>query len=222
LTPVKALYRDLAARVYLDGILFQDDLYLTDEEDFHPAALEAFREKYGFEPAPERLEEKAVRENWTSFKAEALNRFTEEIMATVRRYRPAAAFARNLYSSVVLNPEARDWFSQSLDAFLRLYDYAVVMAYPQMEEIRGQRAVRQWLEKLVGRVQEAGALGKTVFKVQSYDWARKSWVANDLLEKEVRRLLASGAQHVAYYPDNVFEARPPAKIGAAVSARRLP
>jgi biofilm PGA synthesis lipoprotein PgaB len=218
----KSLYRDLATRVYLDGILFQDDLYLTDEEDFHPAAWKIFREKYGYGPTPERLQEKSVRENWIALKTSALNRFTRELMETVRSYRPAAVFARNIYSAPVLNPQARDWFSQNLDDYLGLYDYAVIMAYPQMEGIRGKRAIRRWLEELWAPVKKLRGQGKVIFKVQSFDWARKEWIPEDLLEKELKHLLALGVQHVGYYPDNVYEQQPSVKIGKAISARKLP
>ena len=39
----RQIFRDLAAHVQFDGLLFQDDAYLTDEEDMHPAALARFR-----------------------------------------------------------------------------------------------------------------------------------------------------------------------------------
>jgi biofilm PGA synthesis lipoprotein PgaB len=219
---IKSLYQDLASRVYLDGILFQDDLYLTDEEDFHPAAWKIFREKYGYGPTSERLQEESVRENWIALKTSTLNRFTRELMETVRSYRPAAVFARNIYSAPVLNPQARDWFSQNLDDYLSLYDYAVIMAYPQMEGIRGERAIRRWLEDLWAPVKKLQGQGKVIFKVQSFDWARKEWISEDLLEKELKHLLALGVQHVGYYPDNVYEKQPSVKIGKAISARKLP
>jgi poly-beta-1,6-N-acetyl-D-glucosamine N-deacetylase len=219
---IKSLYRDLATGVYLDGILFQDDLYLTDEEDFHPEARKAFQEKYGFEPTPERLKEKPVWENWIALKTFVLNRFTQDLMETVRPYRPAAAFARNIYSAAVLNPEARDWFSQNLEDYLRLYDYAVIMAYPQMEGIRGKRPILSWHEKLWTSVKKTQGQDKVIFKVQSFDWAKKEWIAEGLLEKELKHLLALGARHVGYYPDNVYEKRPSLKIGDAISARKLP
>ena len=47
LEKARTIFRDLAAIVHLDGILIQDDAYLADEEDFHPAAVEAFRRRYG-------------------------------------------------------------------------------------------------------------------------------------------------------------------------------
>lgn len=43
------IFQDLAAYVNFDGILFQDDAYLNDYEDFHPAALKIFAQRYGLE-----------------------------------------------------------------------------------------------------------------------------------------------------------------------------
>jgi len=55
-----ALYRDLASHSLAHGVLFQDDAYLTDREDFHPAALVQYRKAFGAEFSPESLEPDSI------------------------------------------------------------------------------------------------------------------------------------------------------------------
>ena len=67
-------------------------------------------------------------------------------MEGVRRYRPATLFARNLYASVLSDPESEEWLAQNYELSLQIYDHVVIMAYPQMEKIRRPAA---WLKRLV-------------------------------------------------------------------------
>lgn len=218
----KSLYRDLSAHVDFDGILFQDDLYLTDEEDFHPSALRAFQEHFGMDFSEQRLTEKPFKEKWIALKTGALNKSTQEIMEVVRRYRPKAEFARNIYSEVVLNPKAREWFSQNLEDFLKIYDYSVIMAYPQMENIHNFRQIKNWFNRLVDVVNQHKADKQVIFKIQSYDWKEKKWIKTNFFHEELRYLLSLGVRHIGYYPDNVFMNEPKAGKTPAISARQLP
>ena len=60
----RQIFRDLAAYVDFDGLLFQDDAYLTDEEDYHPAAAAAFKKKFRMELSPRALKKKGVMTRW--------------------------------------------------------------------------------------------------------------------------------------------------------------
>jgi len=216
----RALFRDLAAYVNCDGILFQDDLYLTDEEDMHPAALERFRVRTGMAAVPKELAGGAHREAWTDLKIQALDDVTAELIKVVRVYRPEARFARNIYTQVITDPRAREWFGQDFDRYLDRYRYTVIMAYTAMEKVSGWGEPRNWLEGLVRTAQARNAVDRVVFKVQSYDWKRRRWLDDAGLRRELTWLLAAGARHVAYYPDNVFEDQPPAQALAPVISGR--
>ena len=206
LEATRQIFADLAARVQFDGILVQDDAYLAETEDFHPAAVEAFRRLHGVSPDPETLKaDRALSEKWVAFKTEALDRHIDEIVKTVRVYRPGAAVARNLYSSVVTNPEATRWFAQDLKRYLERYDYTVVMAYAAMEGKKDHRAWYRELFKAAGGPESASRL---VFKLQAYDWKKEAWVSDGVMKEDMTFLLALGARHVAYYPDNVHLNKP--------------
>lgn len=201
------LYESLSARSQIHGILFQDDAYLAEEEDHHPAALAAFSEFIGKPVTSEEIAaDSRMADRWTAFKTEKLIEWTEALSERVRKYRPEAVFARNLYARVLRKPNAEFWFAQSYDQFLEAYDQVVVMAYPQMENAENPiKWLREMAEKVAGHPKGPD---KTVFKLQAYDWQDGQWVDSELLLREMKVLLSAGGRHLAYYPDNLWEKRP--------------
>jgi len=206
LEATRKIFADLSARVQFDGILIQDDAYLAEAEDFHPAAIEAFRKRYGVSPEPQLLKaDKDLDAKWVAFKTEAIDRHVGEIVKTVRTYRPGAAIARNLYSSVVTNPDATTWFAQDFKRYIRTYDYTVVMAYAAME---GKKDSRKWYRELFKATGGRENAARVVFKLQAYDWKGEKWVSDGAMKDDLTFLLSLGARHVAYYPDNVHQNKP--------------
>ena len=208
---VNTLYEDLASRSQIDGILFQDDAYLTDYEDFHPAAIRKYQERFSNDVIKAAIgEDNESARDWARFKTEALIDFTHSIKKGVNKYRPNAVYARNLYAPLMEEPESELWFAQDYELFLGNYDHVVVMAYPQMEEVED---AAEWLQGLVvtARAYPRG-LEKTVFKIQAYDWIKEEWIKDRVLLEQMRDVLASGGRHLAYYPDNVWEDKPALNI----------
>jgi len=201
------LYESLSARSQIHGILFQDDAYLAEEEDHHPAALAAFSESIGKPVTSEEIAaDSRLADRWTAFKTEKLIEWTQSLSDRVRKYRPEAVFARNLYARVLRQPHAEFWFAQSYDRFLEAYDQVVVMAYPQMENAENPT---EWLKELAEKAAgHPGGPDKTIFKLQAYDWQERQWVDSGLLLREMKALLSAGGRHIAYYPDNLWENRP--------------
>jgi|WetSurMetagenome_2_1015567.scaffolds.fasta_scaffold06432_5 poly-beta-1,6-N-acetyl-D-glucosamine N-deacetylase len=218
LEATRKIFRDLAAYVSFDGILIQDDAYLAETEDYNPAAIEAFRKLHGVAPDPEKLKaDKDLNAKWVRFKTEALDRYIGEIVRTVRSYRPGAAVARNIYGSVVTDPEATAWFAQDFRDYLKQYNYTVIMAYASME---GQRDHAKWYRKLFEAAGGLETAGKVVFKVQAYDWKSEKWVSDDVIKDDITSLLALGATHVAYYPDDPYENKPDVEtVSSILSAK---
>lgn len=203
---VAMLYEDLADGAQISGILFQDDAYLTDFEDMHPLALTAFGRHLGRTiTAADQQSDPSLADTWMRFKTDRLIAFTDTLATAVRKYRPDARFARNLYARPLITPHAEAWFAQNYDRFLGHYDHVVVMAYPQMEKAHDPL---RWLAGLVRAADRPAMKAKAVFKLQAYDWQARQWVPNRLLLDEMRTLLAAGARHLAFYPDNVWQDRP--------------
>ena len=218
LAVTRTIFRDLAAYVDFDGILFQDDAYLNDREDFHPEAVKKFKALYGVEPRPARLESDAVlKKNWAQLKTDTLDQYLLEIAATVKGYRPHAVMARNIYGEVVTNPDAKEWFAQDLSSYIRHYDYTVIMAYAAMEEIAKPK---RWYAKLHQAVKDTGHVERVIFKLQAYDWGNKRWLGDQAIRDDLTFLLALGVHHVAYYPDDVFDNKPDVDAVASILSSR--
>lgn len=204
------LYEDMAAHARIDGVVFQDDGYLNDFEDFSSFGSDEYLKICGGEWKPcEKLsaEEKSA---WTGKKTAALIAVTDELKKAVRKYRPEAKFARTLYAPVLSDPRSEEWFAQNYDESVKAYDYAVVMAYPYLEEVRRPLP---WLKELVKKAEKnPDGLKKTVFKVQAYDWKKNKWVDTRTLDKWLRVLVARGALHIAYYPDDFNQDKPDERV----------
>ncbi len=201
------IYEDLAKHAHFDGLIFHDDAYLDDYEDASQWALSTYQQQWKL-PA----DIKAIRDNpelfkrWSLRKTEALALWTDALTERARLYRPRIKTARNMYAAVIMNPEAETWFSQSMEIFLKHYDYTAVMAMPYMEKAKHPEA---WLRKLVERIAMIpGALDKTVFELQSVDWRSGKPVDGATLARQMRLLQHNGVINFGYYPDDFILGRP--------------
>lgn len=198
----KALVKDLAMYAPIDGILFQDDLYMNDFEDFSIYGKRAFEKQFGMQLSLKALEDKELQGKWARYKTEFLNSFTHELIQTAKYYRPELKTARNIYSIVVTNPESEVWFAQNYDDFLELYDYVVIMAYPEMEKAANDE---EWLNELVkSSIKNKLGREKAVFKLQGYDWSKGVWIKDSVQERRSKVIRRAGGKNLAQYPVNVF------------------
>ena len=193
---VESIYADLAASSYFEGLLFHDDAYLRDDE------------------APGLGTDPGVR-------TQAIVDFTHALQASAERWRPKLVTVRNLFARPVLEPASEVWFAQRLDAFLGAYDYTALMAMPRLE---GASNPHSWLRRLVDVVAtHPKGLERTVFELQTVDWRTQKPVSDDDLTTEARALVARGARHLAYYPDDFLRASPTLPAAREViSAREFP
>lgn len=200
---LKTLFTDLAAYSYIDGILFQDDLYLNDYEDFSPAAKEAFQTATGQELTPVILQDSTIRRQWTQIKTTALTDLTQTLIAVMRQYRPYLATARNLYPSLITQPDSQEWLAQNFNQYLNTYDFTIIMAYPYMEKQYARPLA--WLGELAdASLKNKANAAKIIFKLQTYDWNKKRWLSTKEFKQQVFTLKSKGAINFAYYPENVF------------------
>jgi biofilm PGA synthesis lipoprotein PgaB len=218
---IKEIYEDLARSATFEGILFHDDLTLSDREDASPRALEVYK-GWGL---PGSIE--AIRKSddlvgrWTIFKINALDDFAMELAAVIKAEQPGALVARNLYSRVVLKPAAEVWYAQALDNSLARYDFTAIMAMPYMENAPDPDA---YFRDLVAEVKARNAMKKVVFELQAVDWRQDSKpLPSEELAANLRLLFDLGVLHVGYYPDSPFLNHPdPAVIRKVLSQRPPP
>jgi biofilm PGA synthesis lipoprotein PgaB len=204
---IRDIYDDLARSSTIDGILFHDDVTLSDFEDASPWALKTYR-KWGLPASVAKIRANGDQmSHWTQHKTTYLDAFAVELAQRVRDQQPGLKSARNLYAQVVLNPRSEEWYSQSLASSLANYDYTAIMAMPYMEQAPDAQA---FLHAVVDRVSEhRGAMKKVVIELQTVDWRHGDQpVPGTELADDIRNLYAWGVQNVAYYPDNLFKNNP--------------
>jgi biofilm PGA synthesis lipoprotein PgaB len=204
---IREVYEDLGRCCTIDGILFHDDVTLSDYEDGSAWALKAYRH-WGLPGSVEAIrgDDKAMA-RWTQHKTAWLDDFAGEVAQAVRDQQPGLATARNMYAQVVLNPRAEEWYAQSLASSLAHYDYTAVMAMPYMEQAADPTA---FYRQIVDRIAAIpGATKKTVVELQTVDWRKQDApLPPDEVPDTIRTLYAWGVQNVAYYPDNLYRNNP--------------
>jgi biofilm PGA synthesis lipoprotein PgaB len=205
---IKEIYQDLGrAATIIEGVLFHDDVTLSDYEDASSWALETYRQWGYTQSIPDiRANDEQLR-NWARHKTRYLDDFAMELAAVVNDEQPDLKTARNLYASVVLNPYSETWYSQSLASSLEHYDYTAVMAMPYMEQAPDPEA---FLKQIVDKVAEhPGAMRKVVIELQAVDWRKDGApLPGTELADTIRKLYQWGVKNVGYYPDNLFKNNP--------------
>ncbi|MGH8493978.1 MAG: poly-beta-1,6-N-acetyl-D-glucosamine N-deacetylase PgaB [Moraxellaceae bacterium] len=204
---VREIYEDLARSSAIDGLLFHDDVTLSDYEDASEFGLATYK-SWGL---PGNIAD--IRKNddllgrWTILKINALDDMAMELAAVVRQEQPALKTARNLYARVAQSPKAEVWYAQSLDNSLARYDFTAIMAMPYMEKVVDPAA---FFHELVDAVNDhPGGMSKVVFEIQSVDWKDNNrLIPSRELADTFRSLYGMGVQHVGYYPDMLFNDHP--------------
>lgn len=218
---LEAIYSDLAD-YDIDGILFQDDLFLRHNEGFGAHMEEQYEKETGRTVDPEsfylRSTDRSVHYTeafwrWASWKNRRLLNVASRLRATVRTKRPNARFAINLmYESVTSPAFALAWLSQSLDASLKAgFDYYSIMAYQrQMEEELGRAPsdVRTLIGKMVkDAAKTVGDPHRVLIKLQTIDWKTGQTISNDevvSLIRDIRTIKDVSLAVVPYRSDFPF------------------
>ncbi|MEW5904934.1 MAG: poly-beta-1,6-N-acetyl-D-glucosamine N-deacetylase PgaB [Pseudomonadota bacterium] len=216
---IREIYEDLAKSAVIDGILFHDDVTLSDYEDDSAMARAQYR-KWGLQASVQQIRaDRAQFLRWTKLKTEYLDDFALELARVVGSYRPGLKTARNLYAQVALNQDAQEWYAQSLADSIRKYDYTAIMAMPYMEQADDAGA---FYDQLVANVkQQACGLERTVFELQAVDWRRHSQaISSQELSLTIQHLYDAGVNHIAYYPDDLFHNNPDADLMKRLFARK--
>lgn len=203
---IRDIYQDLARSATFDGLLFHDDVTLSDYEDASPWAMKTYKE-WGM---PNKIADIRNSDDllgrWTILKINALDNFAMDLAAVVREEQPDLRTARNLYARVVLNPRSEVWYSQSIDNSLANYDFTAIMAMPYMENADNAKTFYQ---DLVNEIKDKpDGMKKVVFELQATDWRNNSLISSQELADTIRDLYDLGVMHVGYYPDNMHQNQP--------------
>lgn len=216
---IREIYEDLAKSSDIDGILFHDDVTLSDYEDDSEMARAQYK-KWGLKASVEEIRsDHSEFLRWTKLKTEYLDDFALKLAQTARNYRPSLHTARNLYAQVALNGNAEEWYAQSLADSIKKYDYTAIMAMPYMEQADDAGAFYNQILTNV-KQQECG-LERTVFELQTVNWRKNNEpISPQELSLTIQYLYNLGANHIAYYPDDLFHNNPDADLMKQVFARK--
>jgi biofilm PGA synthesis lipoprotein PgaB len=154
-------------------------------------------------------------------KGETLSDFMDHLLARVRTFRPQVKSAASLYPSVLLEDGGEARLAQSYERALDQHDQVVVMAMPFLA---GAASPGDWLVQLVERARRVpGALDRTVFELQAYDWNAGQRVPTSTLVEQMRLLQRSGAISFGYYPDDFLGDHPRlSEVRTAISVETYP
>lgn len=216
---IREIYEDLAKSSDIDGILFHDDVTLSDYEDDSETARAQYK-NWGLKASVEQIRSDHPEFlRWTKLKTEYLDDFALELAQAARNFRPGLHTARNLYAQVALSGNAQEWYAQSLADSIKKYDYTAIMAMPYMEQADDAGA---FYNQIITRVkqQECG-LERTVFELQTVNWRKNNEpISPQELSLTIQYLYDLGANHIAYYPDDWLHNNPDADLMKQVFARK--
>lgn len=215
---IRDIYEDLSRAVPISGLLFHDDVTLSDYEDASPDAFALYRQ-WGLPAALADIRaDDDLLERWSMLKTRWLDSFAGELAAIVRKEQPQLKTARNLYAQVVLNPRSETWYSQALRSSLVNYDFTAIMAMPYMEQAADPKA---FYEALAARINAVpGAMNRVVFELQATNWHNNQPVPSAEMAGTIGLLYRLGVRHVGYYPDNFINGHPdPARLKPAFDAK---
>ena len=201
LKAIQSIYSDLSFYAKFNGLLFHDDAFMDDFESADSAA----------HPQQEPGDLAQARR-----KEQDLIKTTDQLVRAVKPYamggfEPHSFFtARNIYASVIMNPEAQAWFAQSLPEMAKHYDYVAVMAMPYMEHEQpiSTKTAAAWLTQLAQTAKQQANPNKMVFELQATNWHTQKPIATAELLNWMAILKKNGIQNMGYYPDDFVNNHP--------------
>ena len=193
---IKSIYNDLSFYAKFNGILFHDDAFLTDFEGAEGNHAEGM-------VSPQAKQ-----------KTQDLIQLTHQLTDALKPYFLRGSYslktARNLYASVITNPNAEEWLAQNLKTLTDNYDTTAIMAMPYMENEQpiSQEEAYQWFASLIENVKTQAPLDKVLFEFQAVNWRTQKPIPESELINWMKLLQKNHIYSYGYYPDNFLTNQP--------------
>ena len=193
---IKSIYNDLSFYAKFNGILFHDDAFLTDFEGAEGNHAEGM-------VSPQAKQ-----------KTQDLIQLTHQLTDALKPYFLRGSYslktARNLYASVITNPNAEEWLAQNLKTLTDNYDTTAIMAMPYMENEQpiSQEEAYQWFTSLIENVKAQAPLDKVLFEFQAVNWRTQKPIPESELIDWMKLLQKNHIYSYGYYPDNFLTNQP--------------
>lgn len=203
---IAEIFTDFIQNSSVDGVLYHDDITLSDYEDSSETALIMY-EKWGFNSTdllnnPSHRNQMAFAQAKTAY----LDQFANHISEIMYQTKPELLIARNMYAPVTLNPNSEKWFSQSMRSTYKHYDYNAIMAMPYMEKVQEHR--KFYLDLIQQAKKYDPDLSRTIFELQATNWLTQTPIPTEELANTVNLLKQYGVKHIGYYPDDFIQEHP--------------
>ncbi len=211
---VSEIYLDFMASNSVDGILYHDDVTLSDYEDSSDIAKKMYQ-SWGFNSDQLLKQSKRPKQSQLAqFKTAYLDQFADGISKIIKQQQPNMLTARNMYAPVVLDPESENWFSQSMPSTYQYYDYNAIMAMPYMEEADDHQQF--YLDLIQQSKKYDPTLDRTIFELQAVNWINNQKLSTQEITETIKFLEKNGVKHIGYYPDDFVSEHPqPSKLKSA-------
>ena len=193
---IKSIYNDLSFYAKFNGILFHDDAFLTDFEGAEGNHAEGMI-------SPQAKQ-----------KTQDLIQLTHQLTDALKPYFLRGSYslktARNLYASVITNPNAEEWLAQNLKTLTDNYDTTAIMAMPYMENEQpiSQEEAYQWFASLIENMKAQAPLDKVLFEFQVVNWRTQKPIPESELIDWITLLQKNHIYSYGYYPDNFLTNQP--------------
>ena len=193
---IKSIYNDLSFYAKFNGILFHDDAFLTDFEGAEGNHAEGM-------VSPQAKQ-----------KTQDLILLTHQLTDALKPYFLRGSYslktARNLYASVITDPNAEEWLAQNLKTLTENYDTTAIMAMPYMENEHSisEKEAHRWFSSLIEKVKAQVPLNKVLFEFQVVNWRTQKPIPEVELIDWMKLLQQNHIYSYGYYPDNFLNNQP--------------
>ena len=193
---IKSIYNDLSFYAKFNGILFHDDAFLTDFEGAEGNHAEGI-------VSPQAKQ-----------KTQDLILLTHQLTDALKPYFLRGSYslktARNLYASVITDPNAEEWLAQNLKTLTENYDTTAIMAMPYMENEHSisEKEAHRWFSSLIEKVKAQVPLNKVLFEFQVVNWRTQKPIPEVELIDWMKLLQQNHIYSYGYYPDNFLNNQP--------------
>ncbi|WP_252152388.1 poly-beta-1,6-N-acetyl-D-glucosamine N-deacetylase PgaB [Acinetobacter terrae] len=211
---VAEIYLDFMKSNSVDGVLYHDDITLSDYEDISAPARKTYQ-AWGFNSEQvSKLHNSPKQAPLAQHKTAYLDQFAAGISKILKQQQPNILTARNMYAPVVLNPVSENWFSQSMPSTYQYYDYNAIMAMPYMEEADDHQQF--YLDLIQQSKKYDPKLDRTIFELQAVNWKNNQKVSTQEIIETIQFLEKHGVKHIGYYPDDFVNEHPqPSRLKSA-------
>lgn len=211
---VSEIYLDFMKSNSVDGVLYHDDITLSDYEDISAPARKTYQ-AWGFNSEQvSKLHNSPKQAPLAQHKTAYLDQFAAGISKILKQQQPNILTARNMYAPVVLNPVSENWFSQSMPSTYQYYDYNAIMAMPYMEEADDHQQF--YLDLIQQSKKYDPKLDRTIFELQAVNWKNNQKVSTQEIIETIQFLEKHGVKHIGYYPDDFVNEHPqPSRLKSA-------